>query len=465
MNMEFQVSKDFQRCLDNLRFKYGEDFEYLNGIHPSQIDPFEFEKNFISARNVADSTIDSNANVGTKDIRSLQNEKTKAMDKLKAFSNQFEQMKEMFGLDVAKQWLEFEYSGLFYMNDAHTADQMPYCYAYDLTRLAKEGLFFFNNYNNQPPKHLTTFLDDVIEYISYMSNRSSGAVGIPNILIWTYYFWKHDCETGYFLKNPDYYLRQNFQKLVYRLNQPFIRVIQTAFTNVSIFDRPYIEALFGGVEYPDGSFVIDNIDNLIEHQKVFMEVISDIRTENGFTFPVLTYSLLKRSDLTVEDKAEMIAKRDFHMFVDEDFARWCSDHNTKWNDSNFFISEDVGTLSNCCFSGDQWLYYFDETGNKVFTTFKNLVESRLDDDKKNKDSRIQVVSKVTDNITVLDEYGNKISIAAVSRLPNKHNKIIELTLEDGSMLRVTPDQKIWDNASGKLVTAEAIMMNPEAYDI
>lgn len=48
------------------------------------------------------------------------------------------------------------------------------CYAYDLTRLATEGLFFLKNYNNQPPKHLTTFMDDVIEYISYMSNRSSG---------------------------------------------------------------------------------------------------------------------------------------------------------------------------------------------------------------------------------------------------------------------------------------------------
>lgn len=35
-------------------------------------------------------------------------------------------------------------------------------------------------------------------------------------------------------------------------------------------------------------------------------------------------------------------------FVDEDFARWCSDHNTEWNDSNFFVSKDVTTLSNCC---------------------------------------------------------------------------------------------------------------------
>lgn len=35
-------------------------------------------------------------------------------------------------------------------------------------------------------------------------------------------------------------------------------------------------------------------------------------------------------------------------FQDEEFARWCSDHNMKWNDSNFFVSGDVGTLSNCC---------------------------------------------------------------------------------------------------------------------
>ena len=35
-------------------------------------------------------------------------------------------------------------------------------------------------------------------------------------------------------------------------------------------------------------------------------------------------------------------------FIDESFARWCSDHNTKWNDSNFFVSGDVTTLSNCC---------------------------------------------------------------------------------------------------------------------
>ena len=259
-------------------------------------------------------------------------EKGKSHDKLFAFNKIFYELKKKYNLRTAKEWLEDEYNGAFYLHDACTSTYLPYCYAYDLTRLAKEGLFFLKHYNNQAPKHLTTFIDDVIEYISYMSNRSSGAVGIPNVLIWTFYFWKKDCENGYYIKDPDYYIKQCFQKLIYRLNQPFMRIDQTAFVNVSIFDHNYIEALFGGVEYPDGTYVIDYVEELIEHQKLFMDVVSDIRSENMFTFPVLTCSLLYRNG----------------EFVDKEFARWCSDHNTKWNDSNFFVSGDVNTLSNCC---------------------------------------------------------------------------------------------------------------------
>lgn len=331
MDIPIKMNKDFEKAMTALNEEYGEDFDILNGFHETQLNFSDFVNSFVD-KNVADVTIDANANASNKDIRSLMNEKGKSLDKLFAFNKIFYEMKKKYNLRTAKEWLKTEYNGGFYMHDAPSTSYIPYCYAYDLSRLAKEGLFFLKNYNNQPPKHLTTFIDDVIEYISYTSNRSSGAVGIPNILIWTYYFWKHDCETGYIIKNPEYYIKQNFQKLVYRLNQPFMRVDQTAFVNVSIFDREYIESLFGGEVYPDGTYVIDCIDELIEHQKLFMEVVSEIRSENMFTFPVLSYSLLFQNG----------------KFVDEEFARWCSDHNTVWNDSNFFVSDDVTTLSNCC---------------------------------------------------------------------------------------------------------------------
>ena len=332
MQIQLKLSKDFERKLDALKEKYGEDFEYINGLHPSQLDFSEFIENFVVKDTIADTSIDPNANVNHKDIRSFMTEKAKSEDKLFALNKIHREIKKMYGLRTANQWLEQEFSRGFYLNDSTTASYFPYCWANDFTRLATEGLFFLNNYNNQAPKHLTTYFDDVIEFVSFLSNRQSGAVGMPNILIWAWYFWKLDCENGYYMKDEDYYLRQQFQKFIYRLNQPFLRIDQSAFTNVSIFDRPYLEALFGGVEFPDGTLAIEHIEDMLEAQKVFMEVVSEIRESNMFTYPVLTYSLLYQDG----------------KFVDEDFARWCSNHNIRWSDSNFFVSDNVGTLSNCC---------------------------------------------------------------------------------------------------------------------
>ena len=332
MDICLNLSRDFERFLDEMKKKYGEDFEYINGLHPSQLDFSEFIDNFVDRDTLADTSIDPNANANHKDIRSFMTEKGKSEDKLFGLNKIFMEIKKQWGLRTAKQWFEQEFSRGFYLNDSTTASYFPYCWANDFSRLATEGLFFLGSYNNEAPKHLTTYFDDVIEFVSFLSNRQSGAVGMPNVLIWAWYFWKRDVEDGYYMKDPDYYLRQQFQKLIYRLNQPFLRIDQSAFTNISVFDRPYLISLFGAMEFPDGTLALDHIEDLIECQKVFMEVVSEIRETNMFTYPVLTFSLLYKDG----------------KFADEPFARWCSNHNMKWSDSNFFVSDNVGVLSNCC---------------------------------------------------------------------------------------------------------------------
>lgn len=304
MEISLKLNRDFEKALHNLVDEYGEDFEILNGIHDSQLNFSDFIDAFVD-KNLGDVTIDGNANAAHKDIASLLAEKGKSIDKLIAMNKIFYELKKKYGLPTAKEWLKTEYVGGFYMHDFPSTSFKPYCYAYDLSRLAKEGLFFLNNYNHEGPQHLTTFLDDVIEYISFMSNRSSGAVGIPNILVWTLYFYRKDVESGHVIKDKDYYIRQCFQKFIYRLNQPFMRIDQSAFVNVSIFDREYYTALFGDLIFPDGSFAIDLVDEFLDHEKIFMEVVSEIRSANMFTFPVLTYSLLYQNG----------------KFVDEEFAR------------------------------------------------------------------------------------------------------------------------------------------------
>ena len=347
-SIDLKLDKDFTTQLDYLISKYGPDLAKLNGFANEQLNYTDFIDNFIDKQTVADASIDGNANVGTKDICSLTTEMHKPHSKLLAFNKIFYELKKSHGLDTAKNWLTAEYLGYFYLHDAASSTFVPYCFAYDIEELVNKGLYFIDNFNAQPPKHLTTFTDFVGEFVSWTSNRSSGACGLPSFLVYSYYFWKKDVESGYYIQSPEYYRNQEFQRIVYKLNQPYLRVNQSAFTNFTIMDQSYLEAIFGGKTFPDGSFMIDEIDGIIEYEKAFMDVVSEIRSENMMTFPVLTYSLLRKNG----------------KFVNEDFARWCCAHNITWADRNFFISEDVTSLSNCCrlVSDIKDLGYFNSIG-------------------------------------------------------------------------------------------------------
>lgn len=349
--INIKLDKDFTNHLEYLISKYGVDLAKLNGFADEQLNYTDFIDNFIDKQTVADASIDGNANVGTKDICSLVTEMNKPHSKLLAFNKIFYEIKKKYGLKRAKQWLNAEYTGFYYLHDAASTTFVPYCFAYDIEELVNKGLYFIDNFNAQPPKHLTTFTDFVGEFVSWVSNRSSGACGLPSFLVYSYYFWKKDVEEGYYVKSPEYYRDQEFQRIIYKLNQPYLRVNQSAFTNFSIMDESYLESIFGGKTFPDGSYMIDEIDNIIEYEKAFMEVVSEIRAKNVMTFPVLTYSLLRKNG----------------KFVNEEFAKWCCKHNMKWADSNFFISEDVTSLSNCCrlVSDIKNLGYFNSIGGSA----------------------------------------------------------------------------------------------------
>jgi len=346
MNKNFTTA--FNRMLDN----YGEDMAELNGFSDNQLSYTDFIDNFIDKDTVADASIDGNANVDHKDIVTLENEMPKPHEKLIGFNKIYYEIQKKYGFKDANDWLYAEWIGYFYLHDSYNATFKPYCYAYDLDQLAREGLYFIEGFNNQPAKHLNTFTDFVGEFVSWTCNRSSGACGLPSFLIYSFYFWKKDIENNYFYGFPERYRDQEFQRIIYKLNQPYLRQgTQSAFTNFSIFDKPYFEALFGGKTFPDGSYMIDFIDEFMDYQKAFMEVASKIRAENMMTFPVLSYSLLRQN----------------RIFVDEEFAKWCCRHNMEWGDSNFFVSKDVTSLSNCCrlISDVKNLGYFNSIGGSA----------------------------------------------------------------------------------------------------
>ena len=394
MNINIRLNKNFTTQYNKLQEEFGTDIAKINGFDDGQLSYTDFIDNFVDQKTVADASIDGNSNVSHKDIVTLEKEMPKPHEKLLAFNKIYYEIQKKYGFQTANEWLRAEWIGQLYMHDANTTSFKHYCFAYDLKDLAEKGLFFIEGRNAKPAKHLSTFVDFVKEYISYACNRSSGAVGLPNLIPYMFYFWKKDVDDGYFVRDKVYYAKQQFQRFIYAVNQPFLRDgSQSAFTNTSVFDRPYFEALFGGSEFPDGTFMIDYEEEIIEFQKWYMEVMAEIRHDNMFTFPVSTISLLRQNG----------------KFVDEDFATWAIAHNMEWSDSNIFCDSSVNSLSNCCRlkSNIEDLGYFNSVGGtalkvgsiKVSTV--NLARIALDTNSE-EEYIAELVKRVTINLKALD---------------------------------------------------------------
>ena len=329
----------------------------------------------------------------------LLQEMSKPHRKLLAYNKIYYEIQKKFGFKAANEWLRMEWVGQLYLHDSDTSTFKHYCFAYDLKDLAEKGLYFIGSqFNAEPAQHLITFVDFVKEFISYASNRSSGACGLPNLIPYMYYFWKKDVDSDYLGIRTSHsekkYARQNFQRFVYAVNQPYVRDgSQSAFTNTSVFDRPYFEALFGGSTFPDGSFMIDYEEEIIAFQKLYLKEISEIRKKNMFTFPVNSISLLRANG----------------KFEDEEFAKWAIKHNMKWSDSNIFVDSSVNSLSNCCRlkSDIRDLGYFNSIGGSalkvgsVKVSTINLARVALDSTTE-KDYLEKLAHRVEVNCRVLD---------------------------------------------------------------
>ena len=392
MNINIRLNKNFTTQLNKLDQEYGEEFRRLQGLDDDKLSFTDFIDNFIDTDTVADASVDASSNIAQKDIVVLLSEMSKPHQKLLAFNKLYCEIQKMYGFKTANLAFEKMWNYSIYMHDFNTATFISYCFAYDIKDIVEKGLFFIDNYNAKPPKHLDSFVQILMEAICFLARRQSGAVGLPNLIPYLYYFWSRDVANGYYTKDPETYKRQQIQALIYRLNQPWVRSDQSAFTNVSVFDHPYFEAIFGGSQFPDGSFMIDEEEEIIQFQKDFIDVINTIREENVFTFPVLTASLLYQDN----------------KFVDEDFAKWSCEASRKWNLFNFFTDSTVNSLSNCCrLKSDVTELYFNSIGGTALKVgsvkVSTLNIARLAYENKKEDKFLEALKDLTElNLKILD---------------------------------------------------------------
>ena len=333
MEIRCNLNKNFVAAINRMQKKYGTDFLKLNGFSNDNLNFSETIDKFAKGNDkVVDLMFNPSANMARKDIITLLYSMSEPHQKLLAFNKIYYEITKKYGREAANEWLENEWNGSLYMHDAPSSSFLPYCWAVSLKPVAEKGLYFIDQFPTRPAKHLSTFCDHVLETIGWLANRQAGAVGVPDLLVYMFYFWNKDVKEGHYIKNPEYYARQCMQKIIYDMNQPYLRIVQSAFTNVTIMDREYLIGLFGGNMFPDGEPIMDYIEDIREFQKWFIEEVHKAREEHTFTFPVLTYSLLYQKG----------------KFIDEDFARWANKENMYWMDSNFFVGDTVTSLSSCC---------------------------------------------------------------------------------------------------------------------
>jgi len=129
----------------------------------------------------------------------------------------------------------------------------------------------------------------------------------------------------------DKVITDDFEQIVYSLNQPTgARNYQAVFWNISYYDRPYFESLFGNFYFPDGSQ--PDWESLSWLQKRFMKWFNQERLKTVLTFPVETMALLAENG---ECK-------------DKEWGDYAAKMYAEGHSFFTYMSDNADSLSSCC---------------------------------------------------------------------------------------------------------------------
>lgn len=168
---ETTVDLQYNETMEKLYSKYGEEMMKIEGLSVSDLDTCHFFEKFLSSGNVADASIDDNANVTSKNISTMLSEAMKPHTKMLSRNKIYIEMKQAFGKEVADDFLEQAINGGVYEHDSHLSSYTPYCYAFSLENIVEKGLYFIDEMKAGRPKHLDTFNHHVLEFVSFATNQ------------------------------------------------------------------------------------------------------------------------------------------------------------------------------------------------------------------------------------------------------------------------------------------------------
>jgi len=295
---------------------------------------------------VVDMSIDDNANANeTKAYGSYLREISQGWYKLLGYYELFNRLQKKFDLKKSQELIYAIWNGDLYFHDS-TGIMIPYCWSFSTSFMLFEGCRWGQLYS-RPAKHRKAFLDQVKEVSIELAQQQAGALAIGDFFINYSYFVQKD---GLDMTNPAHRkdVENDFQSLVHTLNKKLRPSFQSPFTNLSIFDRPNLEHLFGDMRFPDGSR--PNIELIIELEKIFCDWFAkgDPLTGLPYRFPVVTLNI------RLDNAHQIIDKESFNYYSSINLERGCF---------NIYISSGNKIASCCRLANDFDLAGIDSFGN------------------------------------------------------------------------------------------------------
>ena len=265
------------------------------------LEKMKFLSDYCEAKNAATgSKFDANANVEHKNIATLIGELPKQGFIRLNRRLLVERIKKMYGKPLADEYIDLLTHHFIYKNDE--TNLANYCASITMYPWLIGGTTSIGG-NSTAPTNLKSFCGGFINMVFMVSSMLAGACATPEFLMYMNYFIQKEYGKDYWKRADevvdlsvkrrtiDKIITDDFEQIVYSLNQPTgARNYQAVFWNISYYDRPYFESLFGNFYFPDGSQ--PNWESLSWLQKRFMTWFNEERLKTVLTFPVETMALL-----------------------------------------------------------------------------------------------------------------------------------------------------------------------------
>ena len=305
------------------------------------MEKLKFLADYCDAANAATgSKYDANANVEHKNIATLIGELPKSGFIRLNRRLLTDRIKQMYGKELADRYIDLLTHHFIYKNDETSLAN--YCASITMYPWLLSGTASIGG-NSTAPTNLKSFCGGFVNMVFMVSSMLSGACATPEFLMYLNYFIGKDYGVDYYKRADevvdlslkrrtlDKVITDCFEQIVYTLNQPTgARNYQAVLWNISYYDKPYFDSLFGEFRFPDGT--APDWEGLKWLQKRFMRWFNAERTKAVLTFPVETMALLSKD-------GEM---------VDEDMAEFTAEMYAEGHSFFTYMSDNADSLSSCC---------------------------------------------------------------------------------------------------------------------